>query len=52
MENVKELLMNVAGVICFCFALSVLIYVVNLINKEIDYVTQNTYVQHALYQYE
>lgn len=52
MENGKELLMGMAGVICFCFALSVLIYIVNLMNKEIDYVTQNIYEQHALYPYE
>lgn len=51
MESVKELILEVAGMLCFCLAVSLFIYLVKQFDLQIDQVTRQLYEQHAIFPY-
>lgn len=51
MESAKDLLVTTAAVVCFCIAVSLLVYITKTVNREIDLIKENIYVQHAIYPY-
>lgn len=51
MENAKELLVTTAAVVCFCIAVSLLVYITKTINLEVDLIKENIYARHAIYPY-
>lgn len=52
MDNAKELLVSMAAITCFCLGISFLVYVTHTMNKEMDFIKENIYVQHAIYPYQ
>ena len=52
MEQVKELVLEIAAVLVFCIAITLFLYITKQFDTQINYVKTQLYNQHAIYPYQ